>query len=179
MADAWPARSIHARAPAAPGIIAAILLATLALVAACSSAPTPPPSLAVTGPVLTVATNGPLACPVQPMGCVLSLEVVPGTGPWEPPVAYEPPPDHQFERTQTDVGLRPPVGTPMSIAPGPLRVIAVLTLVSDVVTPSGPSYMGIGWKCQTAIVVKPDTKLVSVVVALQGLLPCTISATLD
>jgi hypothetical protein len=179
MADAAQARSTDARASAAPAAVVAILLATLILVAGCSSAPTPPPSLAVTGPVLTVATNGPLACPVQPMGCVLSLEVVPGTGPWEPPVGYEPPPDHQFERTQTDVGLRPPVGTPMSIAPGPLRVIAVLTLVSDVVTPSGPSYMGIGWTCQTGVVVKPDTKLVSVVIALQGLLPCTISASLD
>jgi len=146
--------------------------------AGCSSAPSEPPSPTPTGPILTVAANGPLVCTLSPMGCVLSLEVVPGAGPWEPPVGYEPPPDHQFERTQTDVGLRPPVGTPMSIAPGPLRVIAVLTLVSDVVTPSAPSYMGIGWKCQTGIVVKADTKLVSVTVALQGLLPCTISATL-
>jgi hypothetical protein len=168
-----------ARARAAPTTVAAILLAALTLLAGCSSAPTPPPSLAVTGPVLAVSTNGPLACPAQPMGCVLSLEVVPGTGPWEPPPGYEPPPDHQFDRTQTATGLRPPLATPMSVAPGPLRVIAVLTLVSDVVTPSGPSYLGIGWTCQTGTVVKPDTKLVSVTIALQGLLPCTIAASVD
>jgi len=168
-----------ARIPVAPTTVAAILLAMLTLLAGCSSAPTPPPSLAVTGPVLTVATNGPLACPTQPMGCVLSLEVLPGTGPWEPPPGYEPPPDHQFDRTQTAVGLRPPTTTPMSVAPGPLRVIAVLTLVSDVVTPSGPSYMGIGWTCQTGIVVKPETKLVNVTIALQGLQPCAMTATVD
>ena len=151
----------------------------MAVIAGCSSAPTPPPTLAATGPILTAAVNGPLACPLQPMGCVLSLEVVPGAGPWEPPVGYAPPPERQFQRIQTANVLLPPSTTPMSVAPGPLRVIAVLTIVSDLIEPSGPSYMGVGWTCQASVDVKPATKHVSVTVALQGLLPCTISATLD
>jgi len=155
------------------------VVAALALIAGCDSAPTPSPSPVATGPVLTVASNGPLACPLSPMGCVLSLEIVPGSGPWEPPVGYAPPPDRQFVPTQAVNVLFPPRTTPMSVAPGPLRVIAVLTIVSDVVEPSGPSYMGVAWRCQTDLEVKPGTKHVSVTIALQGVLPCTISAKVE
>jgi len=158
--------------------IAAALVAGLGL-AGCSSTPSLPPTPSPTGPILTVAANGPLACPLSPMGCVLSLEVVPGSGPWEPPVGYAPPTERQFQLTQAANVLLPPSTTPMSVAPGPLRVIAVLTIVSDLVEASGPSYMGVGWRCQANVEVKPATKHVSVTVALQGALPCTISATVE
>ena len=147
--------------------------------AGCSSGPSQPPAPTPTGPILTVVANGPLVCTLSPMGCVLSLEVVPGSGPWDPPIGYAPKPERQFQLTQAANVLLPPRTTPMSVAAGPLRVIALLTIVSDVVEPSGPSYMGVAWRCQTELDVKPATKHVSVTVSLQGALPCTISATVE
>ena len=173
MSDPGRARFVIRARISAVAIVACIALA------GCSSAPSEPPSPSATGPVLTAAATGPLVCTTSPMGCVLSLEVVPGSGPWEPPVGYAPPPDRQFQPTQAENVLLPPRTTPMSVAPGRLRVIAILTIVSDVVEPSGPSYMGVAWRCQTELDVKPATKHVSVTVALQGVLPCKISATVE
>ncbi|HEX5825718.1 MAG TPA: hypothetical protein VFY18_14765 [Candidatus Limnocylindrales bacterium] len=158
-----------------------VSLAGVALAAACSSGPTQaPPTTVATGPVLTALANGPLVCPRRPLGCVLSLEVAPGSGTWEEPVNFTPRTDHQFQPTDSLNVFRPPDATPMSVAPGPLRVAAVLTNLSDVASPpNGPSFAGIGWICQTQVDVKPSTRHVSVSVELLGLLPCSISATLD